>query len=343
MICWFPLYTINCLQAFCGNCNVPPVIMDFTIILSHANSAINPLLYAYHMKDFRLALKHLLLHRIWRRPTNGEYFYNRSFYSLVSPHHSTLYRVTQSTYISNLHTPHNQNTPASGSTQTLGRPNASGLRPRAFTLDGRPKKSEFHSFQCIPAETPEDLSLQPVSRPRAATITTHTAPASHQLGRDVSFDKSDIGDDNGNKNHEHRSTYLTKSESTTTTLTVDSVTPSACKADYNILENFDKKIVGVNLRKESSSYLKPPDPYRLSVRHSFISERQLPTTIEVSDGQIKDYENEKDINNAVKKLKSHKQKIQFETSSSDSETTLPGTQLTKKCQSQPSLSNTKQK
>ncbi|KAF2357237.1 G protein-coupled receptor rhodopsin-like [Trinorchestia longiramus] len=65
MICWFPLYTINCINAFCSTCDVPLQLLNFTIILSHANSAINPILYAYHMKDFRYALKALLYGRLF--------------------------------------------------------------------------------------------------------------------------------------------------------------------------------------------------------------------------------------------------------------------------------------
>lgn len=61
MICWFPLYTINCIKAFCPDCFVPPIVTFFCIILSHLNSAVNPLLYAYHLKDFRAALKVLIL------------------------------------------------------------------------------------------------------------------------------------------------------------------------------------------------------------------------------------------------------------------------------------------
>lgn len=60
MICWIPLYTINCVQAFCSSCQIGQTFTDFCIILSHLNSAVNPLLYAYHLRDFRAALKHLL-------------------------------------------------------------------------------------------------------------------------------------------------------------------------------------------------------------------------------------------------------------------------------------------
>lgn len=59
MICWLPLYTINCINAFCRQCFINEYVIYFGIILSHFNSAINPLLYAYHLKDFRGALLRL--------------------------------------------------------------------------------------------------------------------------------------------------------------------------------------------------------------------------------------------------------------------------------------------
>lgn len=57
MICWIPLYTINCYLAFCNGCQVDMTFMNCCIILSHLNSAGNPLLYAYHLRDFRAAMK----------------------------------------------------------------------------------------------------------------------------------------------------------------------------------------------------------------------------------------------------------------------------------------------
>ncbi|XP_043196892.1 adenosine receptor A2b-like [Amphibalanus amphitrite] len=64
MVCWFPLYTINCINAFCPDCNIPLQLTNFTIILSHANSALNPLLYAYNLKDFRRAMYSLVCVRL---------------------------------------------------------------------------------------------------------------------------------------------------------------------------------------------------------------------------------------------------------------------------------------
>ncbi|KAI5721404.1 hypothetical protein M8J77_020387 [Diaphorina citri] len=60
IICWMPLYTINFVEAYCTTCKVPLPLLNSCIILSHLNSALNPLLYAYHLKDFRLALKYVV-------------------------------------------------------------------------------------------------------------------------------------------------------------------------------------------------------------------------------------------------------------------------------------------
>ncbi|KAJ6216218.1 hypothetical protein RDWZM_007375 [Blomia tropicalis] len=61
MLCWLPLYTSNTVQAFCHQCPVPSATwLDFLIILSHINSAGSPFLYAFHMKDFRQALRRLV-------------------------------------------------------------------------------------------------------------------------------------------------------------------------------------------------------------------------------------------------------------------------------------------
>ena len=56
-MCWFPLSIINLRTALCPACSVLSVtIFDVFIVLSHANSAINPFIYAYG-KDFRVAYR----------------------------------------------------------------------------------------------------------------------------------------------------------------------------------------------------------------------------------------------------------------------------------------------
>ncbi|TSO67445.1 Adenosine receptor A2b [Bagarius yarrelli] len=61
VLCWMPIHITNCLQQFCPHYMVPLPLILTAIILSHANSAINPLLYAYSMKSFRRAFKDIIL------------------------------------------------------------------------------------------------------------------------------------------------------------------------------------------------------------------------------------------------------------------------------------------
>lgn len=60
IICWIPLYTMNAVKAFMPELDIPNPLTYVFVLVSHLNSAINPLLYAYHLKDFRAALKGLI-------------------------------------------------------------------------------------------------------------------------------------------------------------------------------------------------------------------------------------------------------------------------------------------
>lgn len=60
IICWIPLYTVNTIKAFMPELDIPNPLTYVCIIITHLNSAINPLLYAYHLRDFRAALKGLI-------------------------------------------------------------------------------------------------------------------------------------------------------------------------------------------------------------------------------------------------------------------------------------------
>nr|XP_023664037.1 adenosine receptor A2a-like isoform X1 [Paramormyrops kingsleyae] len=66
-ICWLPLHVINCFTLFCPGCARPhPSIVYLAIVLSHANSVVNPLIYAYRIREFRHTF-----HRIIRRHLLG--------------------------------------------------------------------------------------------------------------------------------------------------------------------------------------------------------------------------------------------------------------------------------
>uniref|UniRef100_A0A672YTE9 G-protein coupled receptors family 1 profile domain-containing protein n=1 Tax=Sphaeramia orbicularis TaxID=375764 RepID=A0A672YTE9_9TELE len=60
-VCWIPLHVINCFLLMCPRCYVPFELLLTAIILSHANSAVNPFLYAYTMTTFRDTFKAIFL------------------------------------------------------------------------------------------------------------------------------------------------------------------------------------------------------------------------------------------------------------------------------------------
>ncbi|KAL4608777.1 adenosine receptor A2b isoform X1 [Arapaima gigas] len=57
--CWLPVHILNCLTLFYP-LTKPRYIMYLAIILSHANSAVNPIIYAYRIRDFRNTFRKIL-------------------------------------------------------------------------------------------------------------------------------------------------------------------------------------------------------------------------------------------------------------------------------------------
>ncbi|CAI9587860.1 unnamed protein product [Staurois parvus] len=67
-ICWLPLHIINCFTLFCETCERPPVLlMYFAILFSHANSVVNPLIYAYRIREFRHTFRKILRQHLFGR------------------------------------------------------------------------------------------------------------------------------------------------------------------------------------------------------------------------------------------------------------------------------------
>ncbi|KAK9970636.1 hypothetical protein ABG768_026562 [Culter alburnus] len=67
-VCWLPLHIINCFTLFCPKCERPPVlIMYLAIILSHANSVVNPFIYAYRIREFRYTFRKIVRYHILGR------------------------------------------------------------------------------------------------------------------------------------------------------------------------------------------------------------------------------------------------------------------------------------
>ncbi|KAM8722713.1 adenosine receptor A1-like [Acanthopagrus schlegelii] len=56
MVCWMPIHVINSVLLLCPQCKVPMSLTLAAIMLSHANSALNPIVYTYRMRLFRHTL-----------------------------------------------------------------------------------------------------------------------------------------------------------------------------------------------------------------------------------------------------------------------------------------------
>ncbi|XP_047425053.1 adenosine A2a receptor b [Mugil cephalus] len=64
-LCWLPLHIINCFNHLCKGCRRPHIwVMYIAIILSHANSVVNPFIYAYRIREFRQTFRRILYQHI---------------------------------------------------------------------------------------------------------------------------------------------------------------------------------------------------------------------------------------------------------------------------------------
>ncbi|XP_070706614.1 adenosine A2a receptor b [Pempheris klunzingeri] len=72
-LCWLPLHIINCFNHLCKNCERQHIwVINISIILSHANSVVNPFIYAYRIREFRQTFRRILYqHVLGRRDGHG--------------------------------------------------------------------------------------------------------------------------------------------------------------------------------------------------------------------------------------------------------------------------------
>uniref|UniRef100_A0A3B3YEL2 G-protein coupled receptors family 1 profile domain-containing protein n=1 Tax=Poecilia mexicana TaxID=48701 RepID=A0A3B3YEL2_9TELE len=71
-ICWLPVHIINCLNHLCKDCERPTIwVMNIAIILSHANSVVNPFIYAYRIREFRQTFWKIFYKYILRQATSN--------------------------------------------------------------------------------------------------------------------------------------------------------------------------------------------------------------------------------------------------------------------------------
>ncbi|XP_036388748.1 adenosine receptor A1-like [Megalops cyprinoides] len=69
-LCWLPLHITNCVILFCPGCEVPKRARYVGIFMSHVNSAVNPLVYAFRIERVRAMLAQTL-RQFWGRPKSA--------------------------------------------------------------------------------------------------------------------------------------------------------------------------------------------------------------------------------------------------------------------------------
>ncbi|KAM4796739.1 adenosine receptor A1 [Rhinophrynus dorsalis] len=59
---WLPLHILNCITLFCQACKNPEIITYIAIFLTHGNSAMNPIVYAFRIEKFQCTFLY-----IWKK------------------------------------------------------------------------------------------------------------------------------------------------------------------------------------------------------------------------------------------------------------------------------------
>ncbi|XP_034725637.1 adenosine receptor A1 [Etheostoma cragini] len=68
-VCWLPIHIMNCISFFCPKCSIPKSAMYVGIFMSHVNSALNPMVYAYRINGFRVTLIQITSRCMFCKPT----------------------------------------------------------------------------------------------------------------------------------------------------------------------------------------------------------------------------------------------------------------------------------
>ncbi|XP_040890307.1 adenosine receptor A1 [Toxotes jaculatrix] len=68
-VCWLPIHIVNCIDFFCPNCSIPKPVTYIGIFMSHVNSALNPMVYAFRIKRFQVTLFQIIRRCMLCKPT----------------------------------------------------------------------------------------------------------------------------------------------------------------------------------------------------------------------------------------------------------------------------------
>ncbi|XP_018416544.1 PREDICTED: adenosine receptor A2b [Nanorana parkeri] len=90
--CWLPIHILNCITLFDPEFHKrkPEWVMNVAIILSHANSVVNPIIYAYKIRDFRYTFRKIISKNLLCKKDNFSKFPNGSIGQARQTHISSV-------------------------------------------------------------------------------------------------------------------------------------------------------------------------------------------------------------------------------------------------------------
>lgn len=83
VICWLPLHILNTITLLCKDCSYPIELLLAAILLSHANSTVNPFLYAIGNSKYQMAFKKMCCHRCL--PNSGNIKFSDDYHTATHP------------------------------------------------------------------------------------------------------------------------------------------------------------------------------------------------------------------------------------------------------------------
>lgn len=108
--CWLPLHVLNCYTLFINDkpdgYEPPGWLMYIAIILSHANSVVNPFIYAYRIREYRHTFRKIVRHHLLGRHIDSQ--------SVESYAHSCSTRLNSSSLTQQLFAEPSSSSPAVG-------------------------------------------------------------------------------------------------------------------------------------------------------------------------------------------------------------------------------------
>lgn len=63
LVCWLPFFVLSILSQYCTQCTISFEVVIIVKWLHYANSALNPIIYSMHNRDFRAALQTILFNK----------------------------------------------------------------------------------------------------------------------------------------------------------------------------------------------------------------------------------------------------------------------------------------